>query len=107
MREYLPTLRQRRKDLLPRRNFQEHDLVIITDDQAPRSQWKLGRVINAKTSEDGLVRQVTVKTARGQLTRPANKICLLEGKPEEAVETTEPLTSHRKDIDEGMITLGK
>ena len=79
LKEYLPLLRQRSGNLKPYRNFKKGDLVIVTDEAIPRNQWKLGRVVYAEPGDDGLVRQVKVRTARKLLVRPANKLCFLEG----------------------------
>ena len=76
--EYLPALRQRRRELEPRRNLQVGEMVIVADPQTPRRLWSLGRILETSTSSDGLVRQVTVQTAKGEMRRPINKLCPLE-----------------------------
>lgn len=81
LREYLPLLRRRRTNFTPCRNFEEGDLVIVAGEPMPRNQWRLGRVVEPIRSDDGLVRQVKVKTARNILTRPVTKLCFLEGHP--------------------------
>jgi hypothetical protein len=47
------------------------------DDNAPRSQWKLGRVTEIPTSKDGQVRWAMIKTTEGLYKRPAVKVCVL------------------------------
>lgn len=79
LREYLPMLRQRQSNHKPCRNLRKDDLVIVTGETMPRNQWQLGRVVEAIPGDDGLVRQVRVKTARNVLSRPVNKLCYLEG----------------------------
>ena len=59
-------------------NLQQGELVIVTDKNLARNKWKLGRVINTTKSDDGIVRQVKVKTAEGILNRPVTKLCRLE-----------------------------
>ena len=78
-KEYLPLLRQRSGKIEPRRNFKKGDLVIITNEDVPRNQWKLGRVVHAEPGDDGLVRQVKVRTAQKVYARPVTKLCFLEG----------------------------
>lgn len=77
--EYLPLIRHRQRHIQPRRDYRENDMVIVVDLNTSRNQWRLGRVIKAVRSDDGLVRQVRVRTERGTLTRPVTKLCLLEG----------------------------
>jgi hypothetical protein len=76
--EYLPSLTVRHKWTKDRRNLAVDDLVIVIDEQRPRGQWLLGRVVEVMQSEDGRIRTVKVKTPQGIYTRPAAKICLLE-----------------------------
>ena len=96
LREYLPTLLERKKWYTPRRNLKEGDLVLMADEDYPRGQWPLARVTDIITRKDGYVRTVKVKTSstvstrakhrrKGNyemsttiLTRPVSKLCLLE-----------------------------
>ena len=72
------------------------DVVLLADENFPRGQWPLARVIEVFRSEDGLVRSAKVKTSctvmtrtRRQrqrevkttvttLVRPITKLCRLE-----------------------------
>ena len=45
-------------------SHQVGDLVIINDD-SPRNQWPLGRIVKAMKSKDGLVRKVELVTTIG------------------------------------------
>ena len=76
--EYLPALRQRRRELEPRQNLQDGDMVIVADAQTPRKLWRLGRILETKPGTDGLVRHVTIQTEKGVMRRPINKLCPLE-----------------------------
>ena len=76
--EYLPTLTVRRKWNKEQRNLTVDDLVMVVDEQRPRGQWLLGRIIEVMPSTDGRVRSIKVRTHQGIYTRPAAKICLLE-----------------------------
>ena len=59
-REYLKTIIARQKWF--KTNFQKDDVVLLVDDSIPRSQWRLGKVIKLFPDQQGLVRQVVVKT---------------------------------------------
>lgn len=78
LRVYVPSLRRLCGNIVPRRNLQDGDLVIVTDELFPRRSWKVGRIIETPIGADGLVRHAIVKTMTGSLKRPVNKICLLE-----------------------------
>ena len=79
LREYLPLLQHRQKWKDQVRNIAVDDVVLIQDENTPRKDWPLGRVIETKTSTDGLVRSATVKTRWTTLIRPIHKLVLLEG----------------------------
>ena len=84
---YLPTLRQRRGPSGTRRNYRPGDIVLVTGQTLPRSQWTLGRILEVMPGEDGVVRSVRVKTKNAVLTRPTSKLCWLEGvAPDETLE---------------------
>lgn len=64
--------------------------MIVKDDDTPRNQWKMCRVIEAQSDQDGLVRKVTVDVGNPNLTpdgkrnqplstleRPIHKLVLL------------------------------
>ena len=58
-KEYLLNLQQRQKWSKPRRNICVGDVILIKDDEDhPRNQWQLSRVIEAHQSADGDVRKV-------------------------------------------------
>ena len=89
-REYLQNLQVRRKWHGIKRNAQQGDIVLISDDNLPRSQWRLGRIIEAFQDKDGLVRKVKLLVGSSSLTskgkrteskvyldRPIHKLVLL------------------------------
>ena len=45
-REYLKTIIARQKWFKKKTNFQKDDVVLLVDDSIPRSQWRLGKVVN-------------------------------------------------------------
>ena len=53
--------------------------LTVADKSSPRNYWPLGRILKAYPGRDGLVRSVRVKTVNGELVRPTEKLCLLEG----------------------------
>ena len=60
--EYAPTLQQRHKWLLNKRNLAVNDLVLVVDKTVPRSRWLLGCVTKVFPGEDSRVRTAEVKT---------------------------------------------
>ena len=79
IREYLPALQARQKWTKACRNFSVNDVVLVVDESTPRGSWPLGRVLEVHESrDDGLVRSLKVKTRTSFLTRPIDKVVLLE-----------------------------
>ncbi|XP_066302034.1 uncharacterized protein [Branchiostoma lanceolatum] len=75
VKEYLPTLQGRQKWGKQRRNFAVGDLVLLKDENNPRGQWPLGKVVEVVRGSEGLVRHVKVKTQHSTLERPIDKLC--------------------------------
>ena len=75
--EYLLLLQRRQKWTHPKRNIQLDDIVLIRDDNLPRNQWSLGRVVKTESDVKGFVRAVSVKTQFSQFRRPVGKMILL------------------------------
>ena len=74
--------------------MKEGDLVLIANEQQPRSMWKLARVINAEAEIDQHVRKATVTTAdKKTLLRDRESLVLLE-------MDTEQEFDHVQDVDE-------
>ena len=76
-KEYLLNLNARQKWHVPKRNLLPDDVVIISDDDAARSEWQLARVIEAKEDADGLVRKVKLRVRTSVIERPVHKLVLL------------------------------
>ena len=74
----MPTLQQRHKWLLNKRNLAVNDLVLVVDKTVQRSHSLLGRVTKVFPGEDSRVSTAEVKTKDSSLTRPVTKLCLLE-----------------------------
>lgn len=75
--EYLSTLQHRSKWHQASDNLQVNDVVIIRHENLPATHWRLGRIIALHPGDDGLVRVVTIKHAKGECTRPVQKVCKL------------------------------
>ena len=59
-------------------NFVVDDLVFVSDKNARRGKWLLGRIKHVMPGDDGVVRTVDVLTKDGLYTRPVAKLCKLE-----------------------------
>lgn len=76
-------------------NLKQGDIVLIGDDNVKRQQWPIGRVMELVKGNDGSVRMVRVKTASGVLSRPVQRLYLLE-----TVQSVgEPLAQPEPDIE--------
>lgn len=80
-REYLPSLQQRQKWTVPRRNLQVGDLVLLRDKQVIRNCWPMAVVMATCPGRDGFVRKVEVKTTdqgtAKTFLRPVTELVLL------------------------------
>ncbi|KAK3712744.1 hypothetical protein QZH41_003350 [Actinostola sp. cb2023] len=62
LKEYLPSLQARQRWNRTSRNFSINDIVLVMDDNSPRSSWPLGRILDVHCNRrDGLVRSVKTK----------------------------------------------
>ncbi|KAK0144674.1 hypothetical protein N1851_017016 [Merluccius polli] len=80
-KEYLLSLQQREKWQKNRRNLMVNDIVLLQDDEAPRSEWKLARVYEVFPSSDGRVRKVKLlvsNTTHDTKGKPKVKTVLLD-----------------------------
>lgn len=75
--EYLHTLMQRGKWTTSGVPIKIGTMVLLKDDQLSPLKWPLGRVSEVFPGTDGIVRVVSIKTARGDFKRPVNKVCPL------------------------------
>ena len=62
LKEYVSALHERQKWHRPRRNAQVGDLVLVVDQNLPRGNWHLGRIVRVLHGKDGLGGTVEVKT---------------------------------------------
>ncbi|XP_046462902.1 uncharacterized protein LOC124209084 [Daphnia pulex] len=54
------------------------EVVLIQEDNMKRRQWDIGVIKETIPSSDGVVRQILLRTASGQLRRPVQRLCELE-----------------------------
>lgn len=53
------------------------DFIIVSDLKAVQGKWNIGKIVEVFQGNDGLVRNVKVRTAMGTYSRPINKICVI------------------------------
>lgn len=75
--DYLHTLQQRAKWFMSPPNMKIGDLVLIKSDLARPLNWARGKVEEIHEGSDRIVRVVTLKTQKGLIKRPVNKLCPL------------------------------
>ena len=78
MREWLPTLTQRKKWTKEKSDLKEGDVVIVISPETPRGKWPLGRVMKVYPGRDGHVRVASVKIGEKEYTRPISRLCPIE-----------------------------
>jgi hypothetical protein len=76
-RDVFPLLVPRKKWNSERRNVRVNDVVVVQDGTAIRGKWRVGRVIEVYPGNDKKVRNVKVKTASGEYSRPVQKIAVI------------------------------
>ncbi|XP_049874500.1 uncharacterized protein LOC126372695 [Pectinophora gossypiella] len=76
-RDYLHTLQQRVKWFKGQANVKIGNIVTIVEQNLPPLEWHYGKVVDIHPGNDGVVRVVTLRTAKGLLRRPVAKICPL------------------------------
>jgi hypothetical protein len=54
------------------------DFVIVSDNNAVRRKWIIGRIIEVYPGQDGNVKNVKVRTPSGEYSRPITKIVVIQ-----------------------------
>ena len=75
--EFLSTLQDRRKWATAAPNLEVGDIVVVVDDDTPRSRWPMARVEDTYPSHDGLVRKVRVRMGTSSYDRPVHRLITL------------------------------
>ena len=78
IKEYLPTLQERKKWNKVTRNFVINDIVLIKNENVPRSSFPLAHIIDVHAGSDGIVRSCKIKLGNNILVRPCKKLYLFE-----------------------------
>ena len=74
MKEYVPTLRPRRKWQNSVDVLKEDDLVWILEHNTPRGMWPIGLITKALPSNDGVNRSFELRCQKGKFIKPAKKL---------------------------------
>ena len=72
--EYLRILNQFSRWHSTNKDYRIGDIVCLRDEPTAPTRWPLARVVDVHPGEDGKVRVVTVKTAKGIYKRPVVKV---------------------------------
>jgi hypothetical protein len=75
--EYLHQLQSRAKWRSKSSDIRPGKMVVIKEDNVPPLLWRLGCIHDLHPGDDGAVRVVTIKTARGIIKRAVHKVCPL------------------------------
>lgn len=73
-KEYLANITLRQRWRTPRRNVKIGDIVIVKEEGIPRSEWRLGRVLDVCEDEDGLVRKATIQIGNRKLGKEGQRL---------------------------------
>lgn len=73
-KEYLLNLQHRQKWHKHRRNAKVNDIIILKDDTAPRSQWKLAKVSEVHSGTDDCVRTVKLLISDSTLDKKGKRV---------------------------------
>ncbi len=75
--DYISELQHKQKWKVSRGQLSEGTLVLIRDDQALPTDWKLGRITQLHPGSDGVARIASILTSTGPIKRNFQKICPL------------------------------
>jgi hypothetical protein len=81
-KEYIAELNQFKKWTSVNANARVGDIVLIVEDNVKKQYWLLGRIEEVHLGRDNLVRSVTLRTKKGLIRRPIQRLCLLEAADE-------------------------
>ena len=75
--EYLSRLQSRPKWKTPTENLKVGELVLVKELNLPPTKWRLGRILQVHPDADGCVRVISIRTSRGNITRPVTEVSRL------------------------------
>ena len=73
-KEYLANITLRQRWHTPRRNVQVGDIVIVKEEEVPRNEWKLAKVLEVHKDDDGLVRKTTIQIGERRLGKGGERL---------------------------------
>lgn len=76
--DYIRNLPPCVKGFVPRCNLRKGSVVMIREDNVPRMSWPIGIVMDVFPSKDNVIRSVKIKTSRGMICRPVQRLHDLE-----------------------------
>ncbi|KAK0142370.1 hypothetical protein N1851_019891 [Merluccius polli] len=76
-KEYLANITLRQRWHSSRRNVKIGDIVILKEEEIPRNEWRLGRVLDVCEDADGLVRKATVQMGNRKLGNEGQRLTSL------------------------------
>lgn len=76
-RDYLIELQLKTKWTTKVHNLSIGDLVLLKEDNLPPLHWPRGRITELVYGDDGAVRVVVIRTVRGTIKRPVNRVARL------------------------------
>ena len=76
-KEYLANITLRQHWHSSRRNVKIGDIVILKEEEIPRNEWRLGRVLDVCEDADGLVRKATVQMGNRKLGKEGQRLTSL------------------------------
>lgn len=78
IKEYILNVRSQKEAMQNRRNFRADDVVLVADNESPRTTWPIARVLEAVVGREGITRSIKVQLPdRKILTRAAQHAILL------------------------------
>ena len=89
-KEIVCTAQERRKWTRTATNVEVGDVVLVVDDERPRSRWSLARVVATHPGGDDLVRKVRVRTGSSEYERPVHRLVMLLRSAETDSPSREP-----------------
>ncbi|XP_049318702.1 uncharacterized protein LOC125780534 [Astyanax mexicanus] len=73
-KEYLGNITLRQRWHSPRRNVKIGDIVIVKEEEVPRNEWRLGRVLDVCKDQDELVRKATIQLGSRKLGKAGQNV---------------------------------
>lgn len=73
-KEYLANNTLRQRWHAPRRNVQVDDIVILKEEEIPRNEWKLAKVLEVWKDDDGLVRKAKIQIGEQKLAKGGERL---------------------------------